>query len=79
MKINRLERERRSKLRQKLSQKLTQMEQAVTDAEHGVRIGKKTPEQLAFAKGMLDEIRKYMIKLSRGVSKQRAWVRGREF
>jgi hypothetical protein len=51
----------------------------VRDAEYGLVIGKNTTEQVEFAKGMLKEERDAMAKLSRGVAKQRAWVRGREF
>jgi len=79
MKINRLERERRSALRKSLSEKLDRLTQSVKDAEYGVSLGNLAPAQLEFAKGMLAEVREGMFKLNRGVSKQRAWVRGREF
>jgi hypothetical protein len=79
MKTNKFIREKRSKLRQKLGSKLDRLAQSVKDAEYGVLIGKNTPEQVAFANHMLMIVRERMVKLNRGVAKQRAWVRGREF
>jgi hypothetical protein len=78
-KITKEEREKSSRVRQKVSENLSNLAQTVRDAEYGLVIGKNTTEQVEFAKGMLKEERDAMAKLSRGVAKQRAWVRGREF
>jgi hypothetical protein len=78
-KITKEERERRSRLRQKVGENLLKLAQTVKDVEYGVTIGKSTPEQVEFAKKMLKEWRSVMAKLSRGVAKQRAWVAARKF
>ena len=78
-KITKEERERRSRLRQKVGENLLKLAQTVKDVEYGVTIGKSTPEQVEFAKKMLKEWRDAMAKLSRGVAKQRAWVAARKF